>query len=149
MNMRLFTIGYEGMDLQSFIDSLERAGVECVLDVRENPFSRKRGFSRGPLTHELEGRGFRYVHLKESGTPHCLRERLKCDGDFDKFVREMERYLDTQGAAIKRAYGYVSRMACCLMCYEKRVAECHRGIVARQIDAYAGNTLEVIHLQAE
>jgi len=52
MSNQLFTTGYEGLDLQAFVRCLEDNGIQCVLDVRENPFSRKPGFSSCPTKPE-------------------------------------------------------------------------------------------------
>lgn len=146
MSTQLFTIGYEGMDLQSFMASLEVNGVECILDVRESPFSRRPGFSKEPLSRALEARGIRYVHLKELGTPRPLRQQVKSDGDYGRFFQKMEEYLASQQGGIERAYDYVSRMTCCLMCYEKSSDMCHRKIVAYWICKRSENELEVAHL---
>jgi uncharacterized protein (DUF488 family) len=147
MSNQLFTTGYEGLDLQAFVRCLEDNGIQCVLDVRENPFSRKPGFSKGPLSQALEARGIHYVHLKELGTPRSLRDAVKSDGDYGKFFHEMQRYLATQPEAIDRACDYISRMTCCLVCYEKSVDTCHRKIVAESIQKRHHKGLTVAHLQ--
>lgn len=149
MSTRLFTIGYEGAGLQDFLDCLERNAVECLLDVREIPFSRKRGFSKTPLSKALEERGIRYVHFKELGSPSSVREELKQGQDYRKFFHEIEEYLATQVEGIERAYSYIGRMTCCLMCYERLAAECHRKVVASKIKERDGNGLEVKHLKVE
>ena len=149
MSTRLFTIGYEGAGLQEFLDCLERNDVECLLDVREIPFSRKRGFSKTPLARALEGRGIRYVHFKELGSPSTVRAELKLGHDYGKFFREMEEHLATQVDGIERAYDYIGRMTCCLMCYERLAAECHRKVVASKIKERDGNGLEVKHLKVD
>ncbi len=149
MSTRLFTIGYEGADLREFLDCLERNAVECLLDVREIPFSRKRGFSKTPLARALEERGIRYVHFKELGSPGAIREELKAGRDYGKFFREMEEYLAAQIDGIEQAYSYIGRMTCCLMCYEKLADVCHRKIVASRIKERDGNGLEVEHLKVD
>lgn len=149
MSTQLFTIGYEGANLAAFLACLERNAVECLLDIREIPFSRKRGFSKTPLSRALEERGIRYVHFKELGSPGSVREELKLSRDYGKFFREIEKYLATQAEGIERAYGYVGRMTCCLMCYEKLAAMCHRKIVASKIKERDGKGLEVRHLKVD
>jgi uncharacterized protein (DUF488 family) len=145
----LFTIGYEGAGLQEFLDCLEKNAVECLLDVREIAFSRKRGFSKTPLSRALEERGIHYVHFKELGSPSSVREELKQGRDYRKFFREIEEYLATQVEGIERAYSYIGRMTCCLMCYERLAAECHRKVVASKIKERDGNGLKVEHLKVD
>lgn len=149
MSTRLFTIGYEGAGLQAFLDCLERNAVECLLDVREIPFSRKKGFSKTPLARALEERGICYVHFRELGSPSSVRAELKAGHDYGKFFREIEEYLATQTDGIERAYSYIGRMTCCLMCYEKLAAMCHRKVVASKIKERDGNGLEVKHLKVD
>jgi uncharacterized protein (DUF488 family) len=149
MSLRLFTIGYEGADLTAFLECLEKNAIECLIDVREIAFSRKKGFSKTPLSHALEARGIRYVHLRELGSPTLVREELKSDGDYGKFFQEIERYLSTRQGDIERAYSYVDRMTCCLMCYERLAAMCHRKVVVEKIKERDGNGLEVTHLKVD
>src|SRR5690606_25501465 len=42
----LFTIGYEGRTQEEYLALLGEAGVTLLVDVRRNPISRKKGFSR-------------------------------------------------------------------------------------------------------
>ena len=44
--MNLYTAGYEGLTIDAFIARLKQAGIDRVLDVREYPLSRKKGFSK-------------------------------------------------------------------------------------------------------
>lgn len=50
---QLFTIGYEGAEIASFLATLARYGVAQVIDVRDVPISRKRGFSKNSLSKVL------------------------------------------------------------------------------------------------
>ena len=54
---RIFTFGYEALSLNNFIARLKEAGVETVIDVRANPLSRKRGFSKCALSAALDNAG--------------------------------------------------------------------------------------------
>jgi hypothetical protein len=46
MPSTLFTRGYEGLTNEGFIARLQTAQVKTVVDVRELPLSRKKGFSK-------------------------------------------------------------------------------------------------------
>ncbi len=146
MSPRLFTIGYEGKNLDAFLDHLEENTITCLLDVREIAFSRKKGFSKTALSEALEGRGIQYVHLKELGSPTPLRKELRSSGDYGKFFQGMDKHLDTQRESIEQAYSHVTKTRCCLMCYENLAAMCHRKVVARKIKERDGNGLEIEHI---
>ena len=42
---KLFTIGYEGTDFPDFLETLKEVKADVLLDVREIPISRRKGFS--------------------------------------------------------------------------------------------------------
>src|SRR5215210_6692993 len=65
----LFTLGYQGATLAAFLDTLTRAGVRTLLDVRAVPISRKPGFSKRSLAGALSERGIVYRHFQRLGTP--------------------------------------------------------------------------------
>ena len=49
MTKQIFTIGYEGADMDRFLTTLKDAGVATLADVRAVALSRKRGFSKSSL----------------------------------------------------------------------------------------------------
>ncbi|MFL4993855.1 MAG: DUF488 family protein, partial [Microvirga sp.] len=50
---QVFTIGYEGADVDRFLTTLKDAGVGALADVRAVALSRKRGFSKSALRDAL------------------------------------------------------------------------------------------------
>ena len=133
----LFTIGYEGADLGRFISALTRHGVDYVLDVRDRPSSRKRGFSKAPLSEALTRHGIIYHHERLLGGPKPLRDQLRKDGDYKTYFAEFERYLDTQKPLLEKlASALEGRVA--LLCFEHDVNHCHRREVARALSRLTG-----------
>src|SRR5262245_36925707 len=61
---QLFTIGYEARTIEQFVVELRRKRISRVIDVRELPLSRRRGFSKTPLSSTLADAGIDYVHLR-------------------------------------------------------------------------------------
>ena len=49
----LYTIGYKGRAADAFVEYLVGSGVEVLVDVRELPVSRKRGFSKTTLSRQV------------------------------------------------------------------------------------------------
>jgi len=146
----LFTIGYEKMGPEEFVDKLRENGIELLIDIREAPVSRKPGFSKDALGERLQKEGVGYSHLRELGTPKALREQWKelgPGGDPEIFRREYESHLSTKldiltGLLAKE----ILANRCCLMCYERDPALCHRSIVASRLGELLGGRLEVEHL---
>ncbi len=56
--------GYEGRKPNDLFASLQRSGVDLLIDVRYVPISRKRGFSKNALADGLASAGIGYLHLK-------------------------------------------------------------------------------------
>jgi uncharacterized protein (DUF488 family) len=74
MSTTLFTIGYEGHPTPgSMVTTLQGADVERLLDVRELPLSRRRGFSKTLLSATLAEHGIRYDHERALGNPKVHR----------------------------------------------------------------------------
>jgi len=143
MGRQLFTAGYEGATINSFISNLLVNNIEYVLDVRALPLSRKPGFSKSTLAQRLNCEKIQYIHLGELGAPKPLRQNLKSTGDYPAFFKKMDKYLDGKKDAIEKAYYYVKNNLCCLICFEHHADQCHRKIVAQKIKIRDGNGLQI------
>ena len=93
---KLFTIGYEGAALGDFVRALKAAEINVLLDVRELPISRRKGFSKTVLGDALTKAGIVYRHEKQLGSPRTIRHRLREDGNYSRFSREFNRHLIEQ-----------------------------------------------------
>lgn len=127
----LFTIGYEGHSWDSFAQQLLKARVSILIDVRELPLSRKRGFSKRALASALAAIGIAYAHMPTLGCPKPIRDRLKAGGDWRTYVRGFEKHLAAQGAAVHELSKIASESTTCLLCFEADFNHCHRSIVGR------------------
>ena len=59
----LHTIGYEGSSIEDFLATLTHVGIDLLIDVRDVPISRKKGFSKNGLAQQLRAQGVDYLHL--------------------------------------------------------------------------------------
>lgn len=140
---KLFTIGYEGAALSNFMLALKGAGIDILLDVRELPISRRKGFSKTALGSALNEAGILYRHEKKLGSPKVIRHQLREDGNYPRFFREFDRHLASQSVLLEvLATELKGNVA--LMCYEKDHEECHRHMVADALAELLGKT--PIHL---
>lgn len=142
----LYTIGYEGLDIDGFVSRLKEFGVTRLIDVREIPLSRKRGFSKTALKQKLGVENIEYVHYKALGSPSDIRHKLKEDWDYKYFFEAFTHYLDGQMDVIKDVYQHLSNGVNCLMCFEHNHEECHRLSVSKKIKEYDGNGLLIKHI---
>lgn len=132
--VEVFTIGYEGSELSAFINRLVDAGVETLVDIRDLPSSRKKGFSKKALSEALEACGIKYLHLKSLGDPREGRLAARA-GDHDRFVSVFTRHMATPAAqaALHELAHLVKTTRACLMCFERHHRGCHRKIVVEDL----------------
>jgi uncharacterized protein (DUF488 family) len=126
----LFTIGYEGLALDQLIAMLSAQRIKRVIDVRELPLSRRRGFSKTPLREGLAAAGIEYVHLRAAGNPfRAEKDRIPRDELLAKFRVHLNGSREVVTAVADEVRG--TRAA--LLCYEHDVATCHRSILAPRV----------------
>lgn len=142
------TIGYEGRNLEGYLNLLIAAGVTLLCDVRRNPLSRKYGFSKSTLTKVCEGVGIRYEHLPELGIASEARRELETQADYDVLFDTYEREdLPRRGDALDRIRHWVNqgnRVA--LTCFERLPQQCHRHCVAEALEGKFGRVFAPEHL---
>lgn len=129
--MDLYTLGYQGVDLNTFVRKLKAAGVGVVADVRETPWSHKPGFCKNILSSELAKAGIDYIHVKSAGNP---KENRRTAPDLTECLRRYRQYLATNPAGVADLVRVVRTAALqnrtvCLTCFEKDVKDCHRSIL--------------------
>lgn len=146
--MKLYTIGYEGSGVQTFLDVLGAHAVQTLVDVRELPLSRKPGFSKSALSQAARAQGLNYVHLSSLGCPREIRHEYRADGDWVRYTRRFMGYLYTQQESIQTLAARALLESCCLMCFEADHNFCHRNYVAAHVAAVVGNQIEIVHLRA-
>lgn len=143
----LFTFGYEGLNIEAFITRLQEMAVQWVVDVRELPLSRKRGFSKTKFQEQLAKAGISYVHVSSLGCPKQVRDRFRVDGNWPRYVRGFLAHLEKQQSAVSEL-AQLSRVSnACLVCFESDHTACHRSYVARAVQLRGGPP--VMHLGAK
>lgn len=142
--MTVYTIGYEGLDLDRFIKLLKRFHVGELVDVRERAQSRKKGFSKTALGEALAEGGMEYSHVPSLGCPKPVRDQYKKDGDWGKYTKGFLAHLKTQGDALDMLSDKASESTCALLCFEADFNYCHRSMVAEAIQSATGDMIEHI-----
>lgn len=146
--MNVFTIGYEGINIDDFMSLLFEHGIETVVDIRELPLSRKPGFSKTGLTAALNLSGFEYIHMAALGCPKPVRDIYRADGNWKRYTTGFLKYLKTQNDAIAELAKQVRLSTCVLLCYEADFNFCHRSMVADALKEGYGVQVEHISVKA-
>jgi uncharacterized protein (DUF488 family) len=143
----LRTIGYEGFAVDRWLSTLEEQGVEVVVDVRDLPLSRRKGFSKSALRDALAARGIEYIHVKALGNPKVLREALKSGLSFDEFAATFDSLLDEREEPLRALATLAEKRVACLVCFEEDPARCHRSLVAGRVASLVNGAVRVEHLR--
>ncbi|MEX0708131.1 MAG: DUF488 family protein [Woeseia sp.] len=145
---RLFTIGYEGKTLESYLNQLIVNRVKMLCDVRKNPVSMKFGFSKNPLIRAVNAVGIEYVHLPALGIASDKRRELETQDDYDAlFAEYRQTTLAKNSTALDNVVALIrkhGRLA--LTCFESGAHQCHRGCVVDALTARSDFSHRVIHL---
>jgi uncharacterized protein (DUF488 family) len=145
----VWTVGHGNRSIEELIGLLKEAGIECLVDVRAYPASRRHPqFSRDALEQSLERAGVRYVW---EGKALGGRRRLSGDSPHVALRSPSFRaYADHMGtgefrAALERALALAATASTAILCAERLPWECHRNLIA---DSLAARGVRVLHLMA-
>jgi uncharacterized protein (DUF488 family) len=132
--MIFFTIGYGGRPPDQFMELLVSHGVRSIADVRIRPdrasmgaYTRARTAEKG-IEKLLDDRGISYHPILELGNVFLERD------DWRAPYREL---LDQAGGLLTARLASLPRPFC-LLCAEKRVADCHRQMIAEYLVEHRG-----------
>jgi len=144
----LFTIGYEGISLEAYMNKLIRNGVKVLIDVRKNAMSMKYGFNKSQLKKACDGVGIRYIHFSEVGIKSSKRKELNSQDDYDRLFENYKQTVLPETAGTQKDIAEVikenKRVA--LTCFEAQSCQCHRRPLAEYLIQNQELKLELIHL---
>ncbi len=145
-SLAVYTAGYEGQQVDAFLNMLLLKGIQRLLDVRNNPVSRRYGFHKTTLGRLCESLDIEYLHRPELGIPPVLRQTLKTQADYESLFRRYEtEVLTDEMAAVEEVSRLVQTKPTVLVCMESDPHKCHRTCLARAVSEKS--RLPVQHLE--
>lgn len=130
----LWSTGYEGRTIDSFVAALVDAGVDAVADVRLTPISRKPGFSKSRLSAALAEADISYLHLRSLGNPKDNRAPF-WDGRVGEGLAAFADVLAAEPA--RRELAELAELAVersvAVLCFEQDESRCHRQAVLAEL----------------
>lgn len=144
MRNTVFTIGYEGRNLEDLLSVMVKHDIPILVDVREIPLSRKSGFSKTPLQQFLTEHDVIYLSYRDLGSPKKLREQVKRDQNIGDFLKGFSKHLRRKKQALNEVAALLEESPICIMCYEANHEHCHRMVVADRIGEISKS--KVVHL---
>lgn len=144
----LFTIGYEGISLEEYLNRLLKNDVKILVDVRNNPLSMKFGFSKSQLQRYCNSLGIEYMHFPEVGIQSEQRQELNTQADYDKlFDVYRKNNLTKTSSSQERILNLLEeRKRIALTCFEANICQCHRKYLAEAIENLPNFEYEVKHI---
>ena len=138
-----FTIGYEGKDIDQFLNALVSNRIELLIDIRKNPFSMNFVYIKGALMKKLKDVGIDYLHIPELGIESEERKNLNTQSDYEELFAKYRQTLPIKEVYINRIIELGTAKRVALLCFEADSSFCHRGEVAKAI---GGRKHEVVNL---
>jgi uncharacterized protein YwgA len=144
----LFTIGYEGISLEMYLQKLIRNNVKLLVDVRKNPLSMKFGFSKTLLKRYCNSLGIEYLHIPQVGINSDKRQELVTQADYDSLFADYRKTTLSETLAYQKqildSLKQYKRIA--LTCFEAEPCQCHRSHLAVSISNLPEFQYSLIHL---
>lgn len=141
----IFTTGYEGKTLDSFMITLLEAGIKNLIDVRCNAISRKFGFSKRQLETACSKINLKYIHIPGLGIPSESRQSLKTQKDYDNlFISYTKEILSEREDEQEQLIEIMNLNPSVLMCFEANPVQCHRTHLAKSLSSKTGKPVRAL-----
>jgi uncharacterized protein (DUF488 family) len=144
----LFTIGYEGITLETYLNKLIKNNITVLCDVRKNAMSMKYGFSKSQLKNACNGVGIEYIHIPEVGIESDQRQELKTQKDYDCLFEDykeknLKNSIDSQTEILNLL---IKNKRIALTCFEANICQCHRKHLSEAITNLKGFKFTLEHI---
>lgn len=132
----IYTTGYEGLSIDEFLMKMIQEKIDCLIDVRNNPWSMKFGYCKNDLSVFCEKIGIEYSSMPSLGITSDLRKNLEKKDDYEKLFSFYSKYLRNKQEEVKFLKKLSEKKRVALMCFEKDPKYCHRNILAKELEKY-------------
>ncbi|MCF7857999.1 MAG: DUF488 domain-containing protein [Candidatus Cloacimonetes bacterium] len=130
----LFTLGYEGISLDAYLNKLVKNNIALLCDVRQNPISMKYGFSKKQLQIYCSNLDIKYVHIPQLGIVNKFRKNLTDRESYKKLFDSYKVGLDEQKDELEQVYKLIQKnKRVALTCFEKDHTYCHRDCLSSRL----------------
>lgn len=139
----LFTIGYEGISIDEYINKLLDNHIKIVVDVRANAYSGKFGFTKEVFSSILQRVEIEYIHIPELGIESEKRRDAKVgvykqnsmslfnDESQNCLFEDYKKFLPTRKKYVQKLLDILEgKKAVAITCFEKNHRDCHRSVLA-------------------
>ncbi len=144
----IYTIGHSTRDISEFLEMLCNNKIQCLVDVRRFPSSKKfPDYNQDSLKETLSKNGIQYMHIE------ALGGRRKALKDSPNFVwqhpsfRGYADYMETSEfqLAVKELELIATQKVTAIMCSEAVFWRCHRSMIS---DYLKSENYTVLHIMS-
>jgi uncharacterized protein (DUF488 family) len=143
----IHTIGYQRKSLSTFIQQLQEAGVDVIIDVRLRNTSHLAGYTKRDTLAFLLEEGFdiAYEHHPELAPTDAIFDAYKANSDWAAYETAFLPLLAVREADAVGREILDRHHRPCLLCAEASAGHCHRRLV---VEYWADRIpdLDIIHL---
>lgn len=138
------TIGHSNLTSEAFIDRLQSHEIECLVDVRSQPYARfVPHFNRESLAAALKIVGIKYLFLGDKlGARYSQKELLTADGRVDLLKVGQTDFFRAGIDRVENGIAKGYKLA--LMCSEQDPLDCHRFVLVSRALSERGYVVEHI-----
>ena len=138
-DIRVYTVGYEGLSIDAFLLLLLHNGMERLIDVRKNPVARRYGFHKSSLATNCSRLGIEYLHVPQLGIESSWRASVQTSEERDKLFDRYNTEVLAQGStSIDCVRTLLEQRPSALMCMEADFSCCHRSHLATRLSLLTG-----------
>ena len=147
-NEVLFSIGYEGIHIDEYLNKLIKNNIKLLCDVRKNALSMKYGFSKNQLITALNKLNIKYLHMPVLGINSDKRKNLKTQTDYDLLFEDYENnYLINQKESLIQIINLIkNHKIIALTCFEASYTRCHRSKITKAIQKIPEWKYQIKHI---
>lgn len=143
----IYTVGHSTRNIEEFTALLSAQGIDCIVDVRRFPGSRKYPqFNQEPLQESLAADGIGYRPMKALGGRRKVRTDSKHtrwrNASFQGYADYMETSAYRDAFDTLEAVAREARVA--IMCAEAVWWRCHRSMISDELKARGWTVLHII-----
>ena len=136
---QVLSVGYEDREIGEFTAAMAAAGVSVLVDVRQTPSSRRKGFSKNKLAAALAEVGIEYRHRPALGNPRDNRAAYRRGDPAARAVYDAVLATPEAAEALEEIRDLRATDPIALLCLESDPTFCHRTQVIAAVDALDGD----------
>lgn len=142
----LYTIGYQGISAEEYMNRLYSKQVNVLVDVRKNSMSMKYGFSKSQLKNMCQKMGIKFLHIPGLGIESDKRQNLNTPKDYERLFDEYKReILPNRNTELKQLMELIEKYErVAITCFEREHTSCHRHKISDHLHSEYGVTIEHI-----